>query len=60
MSLGLTIVILVVLVVALLGGLALVMSRPKELDPHRPSPRRFRGGRRRKRRAPETDGSLLP
>jgi hypothetical protein len=61
MSLGLTIVIIVVLVVALLGGLALVMSRPKELEPHRPSRRgRRRGGRKRKRRAPETDGSLLP
>ena len=60
MSLALVIILIVVLSAALLGGLALVMSRAKELEPHRPSRRRFRGGRRRKRRAPETDGSLLP
>lgn len=61
MSLALVIILIVVLSAALLGGLALVMSRPKELEPHRHSERgRRRGGRKRKRRAPETDGSLLP
>jgi flagellar basal body-associated protein FliL len=60
MSLALVIILIVVLAAALLAGLALVMSRPKELEPHRPSWRRSRGGRKRKRRAPETDGSLLP
>jgi hypothetical protein len=40
MSLGLTIVVLVLLALALIAGLALVMSRPTRLRPHRP-----RGGR---------------
>jgi hypothetical protein len=60
MSLTVAIILIVVLSVALLGGLALVMSRPTKLDPHRPSWRRFAGIRRRRRHAPETDGSLLP
>jgi hypothetical protein len=60
MSLTVGIILIVVFSVALLGGLAFVMSRPSNLRPHRPSPRRALGIHRRRRRAPETDGSLLP
>jgi hypothetical protein len=60
MSLTVAIVLIVALAVALLGGLTLLMSRPTRLEAHRPSWRRFAGIRRRRRRAPETDGSLLP
>jgi hypothetical protein len=39
MSLAVAIIVVVVLLVIAFAGLALVMSRPKELRPHRPGPR---------------------
>jgi len=40
-SLTVTLIVLISLAVLLLGTLAFVMTRPKELRPHRPSRRRF-------------------
>jgi hypothetical protein len=62
MSLTLAIILIIAFCAMLVGGLAFVMSRPANLRPHRPSWRRFAGSRarRRRRHAPETDGSLLP
>jgi hypothetical protein len=49
MSLAATIIVCVVLAIVLIGMLAFVMSRPKELRPHRPSWRRVLAWRRRGR-----------
>jgi hypothetical protein len=48
MSLAATIIVCVVLAIVLIGTLAFVMSRPKELRPHRPSWRRVLAWRRRR------------
>ncbi len=45
MSLAAALIIVIALVVALFGALGLVMSRPKELRPHRPH---WRGRHRRR------------
>jgi hypothetical protein len=55
MSLAAALIVIIVLLVILFGGLALVMSRPKELRPHRPGWRGWfssRGGRGRSGSAP--------
>jgi hypothetical protein len=49
MSLTTAIIICVVLAVALIATLAFVMTRPKQLRPHRPSWRRMLAWRRRRR-----------
>jgi VIT1/CCC1 family predicted Fe2+/Mn2+ transporter len=52
MSLTAAIVVIVALVVILLSLLGFVMSRPRNLRPHRPSARRVRFSRARTRRPP--------